>query len=380
MNKKLKLKYIIGIIVVLCVIVVSVLIVNFFEVKDDDAVKGSLVIWVESDTYDYMKKTADDFMELNGKADINIVQAGEDEVEAAISTNNMPDIAQLSSSKVRDLLQKYNNISLNIDENLISSFSKNYTKSRINEITDDNGLLGIPITSRPLVLYLREDMLESYGYTYSQINTWDDLISIGKDIKEKSGGKVSILNAVNQDYKDLKSLLIMQAMEESSNEEDIKRHIDNNMAQLTESGILNKNKNGEFLARISSINDMFELSNIDQECIWVACNVPARYNGSNRFYNDEGDNFVILKNYDKNNKLIKKFFDYVSNNNKVREEYILSGTFFSSFISSYNNKSIEAKINNFAYTSPLIVMNNIANKAPSINDYELYFKIKADYE
>lgn len=376
-----KFKYIMGVLLVLITAVISILIVNFVEVKDDDAVKGSLVIWVEDNMYDYMDKSAKDFMESNGKTDIKIVKVNHDQIQSVLLSNDVPDIVQLGSREVRELATTLSFIRENNDENLINSFSKNYMKSRINEVKDEDKLLGIPMTSRPLVLYLREDMLKEYGYTYGQINTWDDLIEVGKDVHLKSGGKVSILNAVDKDYEDLISLITMQAMEEDlKEEEEIKNYVDNAILKLKENGILNTNKNGKFLARISSNNGMYELSNIKEECKWIACNVPSVYNGSNKFYISEGDNFVILKNYDKNYKLIKKFFDYISNNNKVRQEYILSGISFSSFISSYNNKAVEAGINNFIGVSPVIVMNNIYTKAPAINDYDLYFKITDEYK
>ena len=375
-----KIKYIIGILLVVLTVILSILIVNVVEVKDDDAVKGSLVVWVEDNTYDYMDKSAKDFIEKNTKAEIKIIKSSYDQIQSAILSGSVPDIVQLGSRELRQLSETLSFINENNDESVISGFSKNYTKSRINEIKSEDKVLGIPMTSRPLVLYLREDMLKSYGYTYSEINTWNDLIEIGHDINVKSGGKVSILNAVDRDYEDLISLITMQAMEESLNEDDIKNYIDNTITKLTENNILNRNKNGQFLARISSNNDMYELSNIKEECKWIACNVPSVYNGSNKFYNAEGDNFVILKNYDKNFKLIKKFFDYVSNDNKDREEYILNGTLFSSFISSYKNKSIETGINNFIGKSPVIVMNNVYTKAPEIADYDLYFKIKSQYK
>lgn len=376
-----KFKYIMGVLLVLITAVISILIVNFVEVKDDDAVKGSLVIWVEDNIYDYMDKSAKDFMEINGKVEIKIIKVNHDEIQSVLLSNDVPDIVQLGSREVRELAATLSFIPENNDENVISSFSKNYMKSRINEVKDGDKLLGIPMTSRPLVLYLREDMLNEYGYTYSQINTWDDLIEVGRDIHLRSEGKVSVLNAVDKDYEDLISLITMQAMEEElKEEEEIKNYVDSTILKLKENGILNRNKNGQFLARISSNNGMYELSNIKEECKWIACNVPSVYNGSNKFYNSEGDNFVILKNYDKNYKLIKKFFDYISNNNKVRQEYILNGTSFSSFISSYNNKAVEVGINNFIGVSPVIVMNNIYTKAPSIDDYDLYFKITAEYK
>lgn len=368
-------------IMVLLVVAASLLIVNFFEKKDDDAVKGNLIIWTKSDTYEYMKKAATDFMEQNGKTDIKVMQVQEDEVNDAISKDNVPDIVELSSLEIRNIEKQYDDKSFVISEGAISSFAKNYTKARILEVeTIDGELLGIPITSRPLVLYLREDMLNSYGYTYSQISTWEDLINIGKDIKERSAGKVKILNAVDSDYNDLISLLIMQAMEEKTDEDAIKTYVDNSINELKEAGILNTNKKGQFLARISSNNGMYELSKIDEKCEWIACNVPAKYNGSNRFYVAEGNNFVVLKNYDKNAKLIKKFMDFISNDNLDKSSYILNGDFFTCFLSAYNGKLIESPIKNFTGMSPVIRMDNIMIKAPAISDYNLYMKIKDQYK
>ena len=365
---------------ILLVVATSLFIVNFFERKDNDAVKGNLVIWTKSDTYEYMKKVAEDFMEQNSKANIKVIQVQDGEINSAIAQNNVPDIVQLSSLEIRNIEKEYDNISFKANEEVINSFSKNYTKARISEITSEGNLLGIPITSRPLVLYVREDMLNAYGYTYSEINTWNDLVNIGRDIREKSGGKIGILNAVGKDYEDLISLLIMQGMEESTDEEAIKNYVNNSLSELTQAGILNTNKKGEFFARISSNNGMYELSKIDEKCEWIATNVPSKYNGSNRFYVAEGDNFIVLKNHDKNSKLIKKFMDYVANNNTDKEEYILNGDFYTCFLSAYNTKSIETGINNFSGMSPIVTMNNIIQKAPVIADYDLYVKIKNEYK
>ena len=89
-----KLKYIIGILLVLITVVMSILIVNLVEVKDDDAVKGSLVIWVEDNIYDYMDKSAKDFMEINGKVEIKIIKVNHDEIQSVLLSNDVPDIVQ----------------------------------------------------------------------------------------------------------------------------------------------------------------------------------------------------------------------------------------------------------------------------------------------
>ena len=43
------------------------------------------------------------------------------------------------------------------------------------------------------------------------------------------------------------------------------------------------------------------------------------------------------------------------------------------------DSSIEGEINNFAGKSPIVVMDNIAEKAPILDNYDLYFKIRNYY-
>jgi hypothetical protein len=57
----------------------------------------------------------------------------------------------------------------------------------------------------------------------------------------------------------------------------------------------------------------------------------------------------------------------------------LNGDFFLSFLSAYDNKSIEGAINNFTGKNPIVVMDNISKKAPILDDYDLYFKIRSYY-
>lgn len=379
---KNKLRYVISI---LAICILSLILVNIFEDKgNNDVVKGQITIWADSSTYDYLNKTAQGFMELNSKAKIEVIQTYSDKVnesfEAAAENGTLPDIAQLNSRYIRDIRNKYDNVMAETqDSSIIDNYVKNYTKGRIAEIKTEGQILGVPFTSRPLVLYLREDMLKAYGYTYENIVTWEDFINMGKDIYTKSGGNVRILNAVGQDYYDLVSLLIMQEMESTNSEEDVKSNVDKKLLDLTTNNILNKNANGQFLARISSVNGMRELKSITEKCAWTANNAPSKFKGSNRFYVGEGDNLVVLNQDEKNSKLTKRFIEYLSTDTKSKYNYVLDGDFFFSFLSAYKNKSIESEINNFIGKSPIVVMGNIAQKAPIVNDYDLYFKVRNHY-
>ena len=199
-----------------------------------------------------------------------------------------------------------------------------------------------------------------------------------QDIYNKSNGKVRILNAVGQDYNDIISLLIMQAMELTSNENEIKTFVKQQVDELNKLNILNTKEHGEFLARVSSINSVKELSALNVECNWVANNAPAYNVGSNRMYVAEGDNLVILNRNEENDSLLKKFIEFLVTNSSNYIEYVKKGEFFLSFKSSYKNNKIEDHIKNFKEKSPLIVMSNVSERAPGIKNYSLYRKVQKD--
>ncbi|PRR83186.1 ABC transporter substrate-binding protein [Clostridium vincentii] len=370
------------VIAMVAIVIISVAIVNVVDLNKDYTLRGTINIWANENSYDYLEETAEKFMDKNEKAVINVVKVNnyKNNLEDAITSGDFPDIVQLNSQYLREFEEKYKD-STAIEQNIsiIDNYSSSFSKSRIEEINKDDKIIGIPFTSRPLVLYLREDMLKTFGYTYEDISTWDQLIKMGQDVFEKSGGKIKVLNAVGKDYEDLVSLLVMQAMEETENEDEIKTIINEKLNELISKNILNKDENGEFLSRISSINGMAELKTIEVECEWTTNNAPAKILGSNRFYVSEGDNLVAIKEDKKTTALKNEFIEFISTNGKEDIDNIKNGKFFLSFLSIYNSKEIEENVNNFKGNSPLVVMANIAQKAPSINDYDMYFKICDEY-
>lgn len=375
-----KIKYILAVILI---IIISLTIVNVVENKDEDVAKGSLLIWVQSDSYDYFCKEAEKFKELNAKADIQIVQLYDDtyksQIEEAIANEKMPDIVQIDSRYIRKIKESYVDLSISQDKSIINSFYKNYTKSRVEEISDGDNIFGIPITSRPLVLYLRQDILNQYGYRSDEITTWKSLIDMGRDIYARSGGKIKILNAVGKDYDDLVSLLIMQGLESCNKNDEVNAYVSEKIKELEDNNILNKDINDQFIGRISSIKAVKEISAIQEECAWTANNAPARISGGNRFYVTEGENLVILKNSERGMKIAKKFAQYLSNDTNDSIEYLTNGDIFLSYLSCYSNKNIEKPIKNFIGRSPLVIMANIAQKAVPLSDYDLYCNLENEF-
>lgn len=354
----------------------------FLQVYNDlnsgTQVDGEITIATNESTYEYLQRASEKFMAKNSKANINIVIMNEFTPDL-LGDENIS-VLNINSRDLQSIMDNEEYMSqIFKNSSITDTYSNNFTSSRLEEVKFHEEVVAIPLTTRPLVMYLREDMLNQYGYKYDDMNTWDDFIRIGKDIYEKSNGKVKILNVTGQDYKDLVAVLTMQVMELQKNldkvtPEAISALVNEKIELLRSNNILNEVDGGEFLAKVASINGMRELSALEEECSWVPCNMPSMVVGGNKFYVGEGENLIITNKKEENSELIRRFIGYLTSNSNFAIKDIISGKFYLSFLNIYKDVAIEENINNFNEKSPLVIMSNIAEKAPKIKDYDLYRK------
>lgn len=374
---KNKIKYIIAFIIILLIVIISIVSV---QINKQQKLKGSIEILVNENSYDYLVECANNFMELNDKTSVKISKLDDykriDEMIKQPSDSKIfNNIVQINRSDFEDLefhdLEYYDE-----QTEILNTYTKNFANYRLNQVKYGDKSIGVPLNSRPLALYIREDMLKDYGYKRDSFNTWEDVIRIGKDIYEKSNGKVKLINATGQDYKDIVDLLIMQNLNNDKSILDIQKQVQNKIQELKDNNILNLEDDGAFLGRISSINAMREIMAIEQQCEWSIGNIPSIEPGTNKFFASEGENLVILNNDNENKKLINKFITYVITNNKETVKYVKQGKFFSSHLYTYKSKEIEDSFKNFVGQNPLIVLSNIEEKTLKLPDYNKYIKVK----
>lgn len=377
---KNKIKYAIVFSVLLLMGIVSI---NLFQPNKEQQVRGNIELLVNENSYEYLVECANNFMKENDRTSISVKKL--ENYNQILNNNSKGSTKSKISSIVQidrfsfDKLKLDNYEYYNKDDKLLSEYAKNFSKYRVAQVKYGDNSIGIPLTSRPLAFYVREDLLKSYGYERDSLNTWDDIIRVGKDIHEKSNGKIFIINATDQDYEDLMDLLTMETLSDGDKSIDVvKSEVQAMMKKLEDNNILNLQSGGEFLARISSINAMKEIAALDVPCTWSVNNVPSLKPGANKFFSSEGDNLLILNQNSENDKLIEKFITYVITNNKEAVKYVKEGKFFSSYLYTYNAKDIEEPVKNFTEKSPLVVLSNIEEKTPSISDYDEYIKIKQE--
>jgi multiple sugar transport system substrate-binding protein len=377
---KNKIKYAIAFSIFLAVGIISI---NLFQPNKEQQVKGSIELLVNENSYDYLVECANNFMKQNDKTLISVkkLENYNQIITDKLEENNkskVPNIAQIDRFNFEKLkLDDYEYY--NKDDKLLNDYAKNFSEYRITQVKYGDNSIGIPLTSRPLAFYVREDMLKSYGYERDSMNTWDDVIRIGKDIYEKSNGKVKIIDATGQDYEDLLDLLTMEILSDNEKSiEVVKSEVQAMIKKLEDNNILNLQNGGEFLARISSINAMSEIMALNEPCMWSVGNAPSIKPGANKFFASEGDNLLVLNQNNDNDKLIEKFITYVITNNKEAVKYVKEGKFFSSYLYTYNSKEIEEPVKNFVGKNPLVILSNIEAKTPEISDYDKYIKIKQE--
>ncbi len=374
---KNKVKYVIIFIVFLAIGIISI---NLFQPNKEQQVKGNLELLVNENSYDYLVECANNFMKQNDKTFIKVIKLEDYSQIASVKSEENPKVKTANVAQIDrfnfEQLKLDNYEYYNKNDKILNDYSKNFAKYRVAQVKIGGDSIGIPLTSRPLALYIREDMLQSYGYKRDSINTWDDFIRIGEEIYAKSNGTIRILNATGQDYEDLLDLLTMQNLNSEKSAGQIKIDVQNMIDNLKNNNILNLENGGDFLARISSINGMRELMAVEEQCDWSAGNVPSIKAGANKFFASEGDNLLVLNQDSDNEKLVEKFITYVITNNDEAMKYVKAGRFFSSYLSTYNSKDIEEKAKNFVGKSPLVILSNIEEKTPEISDYDKYIKVK----
>lgn len=376
-------KNIVLVLLIIITIITSIIILN----NKETTVKGNITIWADSGTYDYLSELANEFMKNNEKCKVTILKIDEDNYKTslmqAFRKNKLPDLCTINTAEINSIIEDENLESKMKDCSfVINKNGSNISKRDIQSISRDNRFIAIPFTSNPILLYLREDMLNEYGYSYKDFNTWNDVNTIGQDIYAKSSGKVKILNSVGSDRQYIVSLLIMQIMEEYKSNgyeisaEEVKIELNKRYTELLNNNILNTNKEGAFLARIASIEAMNELSSIDAKCQWTANYVPSVLEGTNKFYIENKKSFICFDNGGQKEALINKFISYIGDNN-LNSKILTQERFFVSYISAYSSSEIDNSINNFSGRSPLVLMSNIQKKAPNIPEYDLYDTIKS---
>ena len=337
--------------------------------------KGEIVVWAKEENYNYFMEAAKEFRERNKKLNIHIVNIGsENSLERieGLNEKNLPNIVELNFLELEKIKEKVDFIDEN--KSIIEIYNKNFKDSRIQEVKINENYYGVPFESNPIALYVRNDILNKYGYEDSELNTWKNLIRIGNEIKNKSSGEVNIFS--NKDKQSIELLLISQLVDYQKDsklytKEDILKEFNN----IYKDEYITEDNN--YLYRIASLDFYRDISAGKELGIWICKNPPSYEVGENRLYDIGGANLVAL-NVEKNREAIKEFIAFAATNKDLLSKEFKDNKFFPSLIYSLNVKKEENNEENIEGNSPFVILVNIAERAPSIKNFEKLKEILND--
>lgn len=357
--RKLK-KYIIMLILM---VVVVFMIYKVFMITYNKDLNGSIEVASNAENYNYLKASAEKFMSMNKKIEINVTKYTQDEIvgylNKTLSSESEVNLVTLNSKILRNLdddsLEK-----INYSDNLIEGYSKNFNLWRLNEIKKEGHYLAMPIQNNPQFLMVREDILNQYGYKSEDIRTWSELIALYKDIKNKYDKKIDLFSYDLTTTKNIEDIIIYQGGTVDQGEEII-------------SAIENENLMGKDtpLCYIADKNNYNEIISKNLENSLRAIMIPAIVIGGNRAVSLDGDNIVIMRsNYEKQ-EISNKFLTFlIANQSLIDEKLIDNEGFFPSSKAFYNNIIVDKEFDKINNQKILSIMTNIANRVPNTTDYE----------
>lgn len=340
--------------------------VLFLSKTNKEYLKGEIVVWTEDKYYSYFLNIAKEFKNSHKKVNVKIVNIDEEEYLNKLLTTEkkeFPNIVQLNFEEINKVKDEFdffeeNNI-------IIETYKKNFSIARLQEVEFESNYYGIPFESNPIALYVRNDILEQYGYGAEDINTWNQLINIGIDIKNKTSEEINIFSSKDRD--NIYCLMLAELINNegnSKNNDDILKEIND----IYKSEYITEDNN--YLFRIDSLDFYSDLISKDIDGIWICKNPPSFRSGENRLYDLGGDSLVALNIDNKNAELVKEFISYAATNKELLSKELLEGNFFPSSLYALKGKYVEKNDDNIEGTSPFLTLMNIVERAPGIENYD----------
>lgn len=354
-----KVKYVVLFIFILVITAIIYIISRATSLKE---LKGSIEVWADESNYSYLKNVADEFTESNKKVNIVVNKKQDGEILSYLNTANIeeivPSLITVNSRELRSLgaeeIEK-----INYSDLIIENYNKNFNLWRLNEIKTGKNYLGVPIQSNPQVMMIREDILNEYGYNSEDIRTWEELINISKDIKNKSQGSIDLFSYNHIKVQDLAKIMIYQGAS-IYEEEELVGLIKNN-------DLMGKRTSLCYIANKNNYKDIIEQNPEDALKVIM---IPAISIGGNRAVSLDGDNLVVMKISSEKQELTNRFIAFAINNqDKMGEKLINNEPFFPSSKAFYNNAVVDTSFDKINNQKLWNIMINVSNRMPEIKDY-----------
>lgn len=170
--------------------------------------KKKVTVWAWDVEYNIpiMEKAAKRYEANHDDVDIEVVEYSYDDITQKINTyltagttDGLPDIILSEDANVQKYIQSYPGEFKDMSD--IVDFS-NFAQYKVEVLTMDDGIYGVPFDIGTEGLFYRSDYLEQAGYTHEDLMniTWDEFIEIGKKVKEVTGKNMLSLDPDSMNF------------------------------------------------------------------------------------------------------------------------------------------------------------------------------------
>ena len=292
--------------------------------KEDVKLAGKINVLVDGGNYQPVSEAAINFKKIHSRVEINIIKQEDvyTKLSEDIKTDKVKeDIYVVPEQYTQSLIMLSNSPFLDLSQD-ISNMKASFSKGKLETLTQDKKVYGIPWISEPIIIIYRSDIFSKEGINIEDIKTWDDFMVVGKALTQSTGKKFLIYP--NGQFDKITKALLSQLRISYSDKEKSKRVTDliNSMTfqgiMYSSSSLVNQAKKEGLLAIIAKPSDASNIMNQASELKgkWGVMKLPAFEPGGNRDVSLGGYNLLINKNT-KNINLSKEFAKYLSSDTEV---------------------------------------------------------------
>ena len=157
--------------------------------------KEVITVWAWDKNFNIpvMEEAAKVYEAAHENVDIEIVDYAREDIETKLhttlstgSTKNLPDIVLVEDYAAQKFLTSYPGMFADLTGKIDHD---SFAPYKVAPMTVDNAIYGVPFDSGIAAMFYRTDILEEAGYTAEDLQdiTWDEYLTIGADVYEKTG-------------------------------------------------------------------------------------------------------------------------------------------------------------------------------------------------
>ncbi|SEA38366.1 lactose/L-arabinose transport system substrate-binding protein [Thalassobacillus cyri] len=374
------------------------------EGGDGGEPNGEITIWGWNVAAQSMELAVEGFQEEYPDVEVKVEDIGRLDVYEKLTVglasggNGLPDVVLVESDRLANYQNEFPDGLLNLSEMGYDKHESKFGEYKKSVTQDKNGdFFAAPWDIGPTGVFYRTDIFEEAGVNPEDIQTWEDYIEAGKQIKEKTGKKMVPIDIAKDD-----ALYRMMLNQQGTYYFDGEGNIDvtsdasknafNVINQLNEEGLVLNNDgwNGVVSATVNG-----EVATVpfgvwytgtimdqapDQKGQWGVFKLPAFEEGGNRAANLGGSDLVIPSATD-NKEAAYAFVEYFTTKVEPQMTALKEKGIFPSLNAAYEEDYFNQESEFFSNQKIFKMFAEQVPEIPAANytsDYARAFKIMSD--